>query len=96
MIITDGRKTVNIEIRRWNGSGYDPDWSQDYFDGARRVADIDAYAVDDVDYCIEFAQAADAEGACCKWDEDTQDYVRDEDMVVFVEELPTLPLPEVF
>lgn len=25
MKLTDGKKTVEIKIQRWNGSGYDPD-----------------------------------------------------------------------
>ena len=28
MKITDGKKTVEIKIQRWNGSGYDPDWNR--------------------------------------------------------------------
>ena len=35
MKITDGKKTVEIRIQRWNGSGYDPDWSNDYFPPGR-------------------------------------------------------------
>lgn len=32
MKITDGKKTVEIKIRYWNGSGYGPDCSKGYFD----------------------------------------------------------------
>lgn len=35
MKMTDGCKTINITMREWNGSGYGPDFSQDFFDGAR-------------------------------------------------------------
>lgn len=53
MKITDGKKTVEIRIQRWNGSGY----------------------------------AADEDGACCTYDAESGELVRDEDMCVFVTEL---------
>lgn len=60
MIITDGKKMAEITIQRWNGNGYDPDWSQDYFDaGSLRQTEDGAYIVDDVDYCVDFAADAD-------------------------------------
>ena len=57
MKITDGKKTVKVEIREWNGSGYNPDWSHDYFGAGSLPYDEenDCYIVDDVDYCIDFA-----------------------------------------
>ena len=87
MKITDGRKTVEIEIKRWNGSGYDPDWSADYFCAGSLPHDeeADTYRVDDVDYCIFMAESADEEGACCRYNEDGE-IVTDEDMMVFVTE----------
>ncbi len=89
MKITDGKKTVKIEIKRWNGSGYDPDWSNDYFVSSTLPydEDTDTYTVEDVDYCIEMANSSTSEdGACWKYDEDGN-LVPDEDMFVFVEEL---------
>ena len=88
MKITDGKKTVSIEIRRWNGSGYDPDWSADYFCAGSLPYDeeSDTYTVEDVDYCIASARDTSDEGACCKWDDDGN-ASPDEDMEVFVEEL---------
>lgn len=88
MKLTDGKKTVKIEIRRWNGSGYGPDWSNDYFVAGSLPydEDTDTYTVKDVDYCIDMAKCASEEGACGKYDEDG-DLVRDEDMCVFVEEI---------
>lgn len=88
MKITDGKKTVEIEIRRWNGSGYDPDWSADYFQAGSLPYDEEheTYTVDDVDYCIEMANSAGEDGACCRYDEDGE-LVPDEDMTVFVTEL---------
>ena len=89
MKITDGKKTVEIKIQRWNGSGYDPDWSTDYF-GAGKLPyneETDTYTVDDVDYCIDMANAADEDGACCTYDAESGEFVRDDDMCVFVTEL---------
>ena len=88
MKITDGKKTVNIEIKRWNGNGYDPDWSIDYFCAGSLPYDeeTDIYTVTDVDYCIEMANSTDEDGACCRYNEDGE-LVPDEDMMVFVTEL---------
>lgn len=55
MKMTDGRKTITITMQEWNGSGYGPDFSQDFFDGARYDRELDCYVVHDVDYCIEQA-----------------------------------------
>lgn len=89
MKITDGKKTVEIRIQRWNGSGYDPDWSNDYFTAGALPynEDTDTYTVDNVDYCIDAANSADEEGACCTCDAESGEFVRDEDMCVFVTEL---------
>jgi hypothetical protein len=89
MKITDGKKTVEIRIQRWNGSGYDPDWSNDYFTAGALPynEDTDTYTVDNVDYCIDAANSADEEGACCTYDAESGEFVRDEDMCVFVTEL---------
>lgn len=89
MKITDGKKTVEIRIQRWNGSGYDPDWSNDYFTAGALPynEDTDTYTVDNVDYCIDAANSADEEGACCTYDAEAGEFVRDEDMCVFVTEL---------
>lgn len=89
MKITDGKKTVEIRIQRWNGSGYDPDWSNDYFTAGALPYndDTDTYTVDNVDYCIDAANSADEDGACCTYDAEAGEFVRDEDMCVFVTEL---------
>lgn len=89
MKITDGKKTVEIKIQRWNGSGYDPDWSNDYFTAGALPynEDTDTYTVDNVDYCIDAANSADEDGACCTYDAEAGEFVRDEDMCVFVTEL---------
>lgn len=57
MKITDGKKTVEIRMMVWDGSGYSPDWSADFFcAGSLPYNDeTDTYTVEDVDYCIEQA-----------------------------------------
>lgn len=88
MKITDGKKTVEIRIQRWNGSGYDPDWSLDYFCAGSLPynEETDTFTVDNVDDWIEAAKSTDEEGACSKYDKNG-DWVPDEDMCVFVDEL---------
>lgn len=89
MKITDGKKPAEIRIQLWTGSGYDPDWSNDYFNAGNLPynADADTYTVADVDYCIDMANAADEDGACCTYDAESGELVRDEDMCVFGTEL---------
>jgi len=55
----DGKRMVGIEMQNWTGSGYTPDWSNDFFEvgGLERNEELDAYIVEDVDYCIEQAKA---------------------------------------
>lgn len=55
MKMTDGHKTITITMQEWNGSGYGPDFSQDFFDGARYDRELDCYVVPDVDYCVDQA-----------------------------------------
>ena len=57
MRLTDGKRTVQIEMRTWTGSNLTPDWSEDFFNAGllQRNPDTDAYCVNDVDYCIEQA-----------------------------------------
>ena len=49
--LTDGNRTIEIELCIWNGEGYDPDWSADFFNVGSLEYDDDAeaYVVDDVD-----------------------------------------------
>ena len=73
MKMTDGKRTIDIQMKVWNGSGYGPDWSIDFFDAGslpRNEDDVDV--VDDVDYCIDQAREWEAE---------------DENNCVFVEDL---------
>lgn len=58
MKITDGKRTVEIQMMVWQGSGYSPDWSNDFF-GAGFLPhdeDTDIYTVHSVDYCIDAAK----------------------------------------
>jgi len=60
MKITDGKRTVEIRLIIWQGTGYSPDWSNDFFD-AGMLSSIEVgsdllYCVPDVEYCIDQAQ----------------------------------------
>lgn len=37
MKITDGKRTVEINIMTWNGTGYGPDWAGEYFNAGARL-----------------------------------------------------------
>lgn len=56
--LTDKSKTVEITMCEWTGSGYTPDFSNDFFriGGLQYNADLDAYIVPDVEYCAEQAE----------------------------------------
>lgn len=53
----DKNGTAEIEMKVWNGNGYDPDWSADYFNvcSLEYDAEADAYKVDDIDYLVDQA-----------------------------------------
>lgn len=58
--LIDNNKAVEISIREWDeeNSQYGPDWSADFFEvgGLKTVSEPElACIVDDVDYCIEYA-----------------------------------------
>ena len=83
MKITDGKKTVKIRMMVWQGSGYSPDWSQDFFDAGLLPYDDenDVYKVGNVDYCIEQAYDwRDSKG-------DFKDDIPNDNNTVFVDEL---------
>lgn len=84
MKLTDGKKTVEIRMCVWEGNRYSPDFSNDFFENAGYLPyddEIDAYKVEDVDYCID--QARDWE----KSKGDFCDDVPNENNTVFVDEL---------
>lgn len=55
--LTDGRQTVAISMQIWDGRGFLPDFSNDFFNvgSLPRTEDSDAYSVKDVCYCIDQA-----------------------------------------
>lgn len=57
MKLSDGKRTIEIKLQRWNGTGYDPDMSNEFFEAGSLPYDEehDTYIVDDVDYCIDYA-----------------------------------------
>lgn len=54
----DGKKIAEITMCIYEGNGWTPDWSNDFFDIGLLEYDEDheAYKVEDVDYCIEQAE----------------------------------------
>ena len=55
--LTDGKKTVEITMTNWDGNGWTPDWSNDFFVTGTLPYNDDSntYVVPDVDYCVEQA-----------------------------------------
>lgn len=55
--LTDGKKTIEISLVIFEGNGWTPDWSNDFFSVGSLPFDEEkqAYVVEDVDYCIEQA-----------------------------------------
>ena len=49
------RKTIELEMRVWNGFDYDPAFEDEFFDvgGLEYDANEDAYIVEDVEYLID-------------------------------------------
>lgn len=86
MRLTDGKKIVDVQIRRWiEGFGYGPDWSHDFFGTDESVydAELEAYVVYDLEYCIDYAR----EEARVKYDAEFGICMPDEDVHVIVEEV---------
>lgn len=57
MKLTDGKKTIEITIRRFDGTNLGPDWAEEYFFDASYDRETDSYTVDDVDYCVDMAMS---------------------------------------
>lgn len=57
MKLYDGKRAVEITMCQWNGSGYTPDWANDFFEaGGLKYDDVkDWHIVQDVQYCIDQA-----------------------------------------
>lgn len=57
MKMTDGKNTINIEMKVWEDTKYSPDFSNDFFDaGCLNRDENDFYIVKDIDYCIDQAK----------------------------------------
>lgn len=86
MKITDGKRTVEIEMKVWDdtSNNYSPDWSNDFFvAGTLETTEDGAHIVDDVQYCID--QAEDW-GAKRNDYSDVPEREENEERAVFVEE----------
>ena len=71
--LTDGNITAEIVMNNWDGNGWTPDWSPDFFEagGLEYNDETDTYKVEDVEYCIE--QARD-------WQNAIGDFLEDDDV----------------
>lgn len=83
--LTDGKRTVSIEMMEWQDGGWLPDISRDFFDvgGLPFDEETETYTVPDVEYCLD--QAND-------WKYGLGDHRQDEpidpdDLGVFVEDV---------
>ena len=56
--LSDGKRVVEITMNEWTGTGYTPDWSNDFFNVGCLPYDEenDCYIVDDIEYCIDQAK----------------------------------------
>lgn len=82
MRMTDRKRTVDIEMKVWSGSGYAPDWSKDFFEGLEYDEAAEAYIVENVDYCIASAK----EWAAGEGDFSDETFSAIDDRYVFVNE----------
>lgn len=82
-IYTDGKKTVEIIMRSWEGGQWSPSWEEDFYDNGCLEYDEerDAYSVPDVDYMID--QATDYKYSIGdftgNWDDDREGVTRTPD-----------------
>ena len=55
--LVSGNRMVAIEMQTWDGRQYTSDWSNDFFEvgNLKYNKDLDAYEVEDIDYCIDQA-----------------------------------------
>ena len=58
MRLTDGKKTIEIELKKWDGCGWYPDYARDFFAEVclRFDDETNTHIVEDVDYCIKAAK----------------------------------------
>ena len=55
--LVSGNRIVEITMQTWTGTEYTPDWSRDFFEVGNLKYDevLEAYEVEDIDYCIDQA-----------------------------------------
>lgn len=77
MKLTDGKTTVEITMKMWDGNSYGPDWSHDFFEAGNLEKDEEtgAYIVEDVEYCVSVVE--DWQNYCWEGD-DEETMARDE------------------
>ena len=78
--LTSGDLLIEISMRVWEGNGYTPDFSGDFFNVGLLPYDSEreAYIVKDVDYCIDEALDWEAGTEAYKnWNDETRDVVVD-------------------
>lgn len=84
MKITDGKKTVDVKMKTWDGCQCTPDWAEDFFCAGSLPYDdeADVFTVPDVDACIEQAE----DWRDCRGDfQDDAEYLReDEERIVIL------------
>jgi len=85
MKLTDGSKTIEITMMSWQGSGWSPDISKDFFNAGSLPFDEEknVYTVPDVDYCIDQAE----DWKYSRGDHYSDSPIDPDDLGVFVEEV---------
>lgn len=70
--LVSGNRIVEIIMNTWDGEKYTPDFSGDFFmvGSLRYDLDLEAYEVDDIDYCIEQAEDWENKDGDCYGEED--------------------------
>lgn len=71
--LTDGKRVVEISMMTWTGFGWSPCWAADFFvvGTLEENEDLEAFEVQDLDYCLNEAQ---------DWENGIGDYDTPEDI----------------
>ena len=80
--LVSGNRIVEITMQTWTGTEYTPDWSRDFFEvGTLKYdAELDAYEVEDIDYCIDQAMDWKNKDGDFYGEEDVEGYERSVDV----------------
>lgn len=86
MKLNDGKKMIEISIRRFDGTNLSPDWAEDYFCSGSLPYDeeTDSYTVGDVDYCVEMVMSENPDEGVRYITGADGDPVLDESILVYV------------